>query len=379
MATISDTPWSEFTAADYTPQQWRRACIVHLQPAQGQDPDTKGLHKVPVREPSGTINRNGVHAAAGGHGLPAVKGAPADVMMAAAKELARLYGEIGDPVPPGIMNMAGMSSAGMGRSREWFDRSYPLEGIEILSRAKGGDGRTVEAYAAVFDVPQEIHDQHGDYTERIARAAFNMTINSGAAKRALALYNHGMNVIDGKPNIEAQVPLGSPLEIRADGKGLLTITRYNRSALSDSVLEAIRNGDIRAQSFRGRIYRSDPMRVPKTRPGQPLPTVTRMELGLSDYGPTPRAYYDVPMVVAVRAAQDVFSDIAGLDEAERAELFRMMLATTRLGEPEPGTATSIREAGTEEPRKTHSGRQQQLRLFVELARMELALHAQAPK
>jgi phage head maturation protease len=272
------------------------------------------------------------------------------------------YDEIGDPVPPGVMTMAGPS---MGRTREYYDRSFPLDGIEILSRAKGGDGRTVEAYAAVFDTPQEIRDQHGHYKEDIARVAFNMTINSGAAMRALPLYHHGMNVVDSKPNPLAQVPLGSPKEIRVDGKGLLTITRYNKSPLAESVLEAIRNDDIRAQSFRGAIYKSNPMRIPRVRSGEPLPTVTRMELGLSDYGPTPRPYYEGASIVAVRAAQDIFSDIAGLDEDERAELFRMMLATTRGFEPEPGTATSHREAGTEEPRDTHSGRAKLLRLRAE--------------
>lgn len=361
MATVSDTPWSQFTAASYTPEQWRRATIVHLEPAQGQDPLTKSLHKVPVKEPDGTLNRGGVHAAAGGHGLPAVKGAPADVVMAAARELARLYHEIGDPVPPGVDRMAG---GGMSRSREWYDRSFPLEGIEILSRAKGGDGRTVEAYAAVFDVPTEIHDQHGDYIETIHRAAFNRTLANNGAKRALVLYNHGMSVVDGRPDSLAQVPLGSPLEVTADAQGLRTVSRYNKSALADSVLEAINNGDIRAQSFRGAVYQSDPKRVPRVRPGQKLPSVMRMELGLTDFGPSPRAAYDVPMFVAVRAAQEIFSEITGLDEAERAELIRM-LATTRASVSEPETPTPHRGLGTEDPRLAHSGRAGLLRLRAE--------------
>jgi len=72
------------------------------------------------------------------------------------------------------------------RQRDYFDRAFPLEGIEILSRAKGGDGRTVEAFAAVFDVPQEIRDEHGHYRERIAATAFNKTLADGAISRALA-------------------------------------------------------------------------------------------------------------------------------------------------------------------------------------------------
>lgn len=252
-------------------------------------------------------------------------------------------------------------------TREYYDRSYPLDGIEILSRAKGGDGRTVTAYAAIFDTPQEIHDAHGDYIERNDRRAFNMTINSGAAKRALPLYNHGLNVVDGKPEAMYGVPLGSPLEIKADGRGLLTVTRYNKSPLADSILEAIKNDDIRAQSYRGTIFRSSPAKPRggyRANPDGTLPEVTRLELGLSDYGPTPRPYYEGAAILAVRSATQVLSDIAGLSETERAELIRM-LATTPLGEPEPATATATPAAGTEEPRNTHSGRMELLRLRAE--------------
>ena len=52
-----------------------------------------------------------------------------------------------------------------------FQRSYALDDITIRS----GDGRTVEAYAAVFDTPARIHDRQGHYLERIARSAFDAT------------------------------------------------------------------------------------------------------------------------------------------------------------------------------------------------------------
>jgi phage head maturation protease len=265
------------------------------------------------------------------------------------------------------------------RSPQTYSRVFELDGIEILSRAKGGDGRTVEAYAAVFNVPQEIHDQHGDYLEENDTRAFNMTINSGAAKRALPLYNHGMSVVDGRPEAMYGVPLGSPLEISADGRGLLTVTRYNRGQLADSILEAVKNGDITAQSYRGRIFRSTPDRprggYRAGRDGK-LPKVTRMELGLSDYGPTPRPYYADAQILSVRA-QDIANTLAGLDEDQRAELIRL-LATTHTA-PEPGTATAIPAAGTEEPHE-HSGRstdlalarQRELANWAELAGMEMA-------
>jgi hypothetical protein len=112
-----------------------------------------------------------------------------------------------------------------------YDRSFPLDDIQI---SRSGDGRTVEAYAAMFDMPYEVRDQHGHYMEVIHRAAFNRTLSGGAGRNAMCLYNHGMSVVDGKPDSLAQVPLGLPLEIKPDGRGLLTVTRYNEGPFADS-------------------------------------------------------------------------------------------------------------------------------------------------
>ncbi|MGW9196059.1 HK97 family phage prohead protease [Micromonospora chersina] len=208
-----------------------------------------------------------------------------------------------------------------------YSRTFELDGIEVLSRAKGGDGRTVEAYAAVFNTPTEVHDQHGDYVEIIDPNAFKRDINNGAARRAQVLLNHGFDA-RGQTGGLQQAPLGSPVEIRADGRGLLTISRYNDGPLSEQVLAGIRNGDYRAQSFEGPIRRSDPGRRPgRARAGQQLPTVRRLELGLRNYGPTMTPYYPQAEITAVRSAADIAADFARLDEAEREELVRAMSAS----------------------------------------------------
>lgn len=200
-----------------------------------------------------------------------------------------------------------------------YSRTFPLDDIQI---SRSGDGRTVEAYAAVFDSPYEVRDAHGHYMEQIERSAFNRTLN-GAGKNAMCVYNHGMT-IHGTPDGMASLPLGKPLEIRPDGKGLLTVTRYNEGPWADSVLASIRNGDIKAQSFRGSIYRSSPNgKVPRRRNyADPLPTVTRHELGLSDYGPTPIPVNEASAIVAVRSAADIIQAIQFLDADEREELAR---------------------------------------------------------
>lgn len=187
---------------------------------------------------------------------------------------------------------------------ELYARSWALDDIEIVRAADGGsDGRTVRAYAAVFDTPAEIRDQHGHYMEQIDRRAFNRQLGDVArTQRVHVLYNHGLTAHGTPASGTGSVPIGSPVEIKADGKGLLTVTRYNKSELADHVLEAIRNGDIKGYSFRGRIFKSSPERMPRVTRGGALPTVVRTELGLSEYGPTPTPAYAEAGILAIRAA-----------------------------------------------------------------------------
>jgi phage head maturation protease len=252
-----------------------------------------------------------------------------------------------------------------------YRRVYDLDGIEILSRAKGGDGRTVEAYAAVFGVRKEIHDQYGDYLEENDPAMFNRTINNGAVKRAIVLYNHGFDA-RGKSGGLPTVPLGHPVKIEADRRGLLTVSRYNESEFADTVLESIKNGDIKAQSYEGPIYRSNPERVPKVRRGGPLPLVRRLEMGLRNYGPTPTPFFEEAEITAVRSASEIAEEVARLDAEQRDELVRA-LSTTPGWDPETAAilATPHGGLGAEDPRDTHSVRQKLIRLKAELRSREI--------
>lgn len=243
-----------------------------------------------------------------------------------------------------------------------YARTFELEGIEILSRAKGGDGRTVEAYAAVFDAPTEVHDKHGDYIEIIDRKAFNRDINNGAVRRAVVLLNHGFDERGGTGGMQ-QTPLGSPIEIKADGRGLLTISRYNDGPFTEQVLAGIRNGDYRAQSFEGPIRRSDPNRAPGRSRGGNLPTVRRLELGLGNYGPTRTPYYPGAEITAVRSAADLVEDFTRLDEAGREELMQAMLADPELARMITAPSQGL---GAEDSRVARSVRLQKIRLQAEL-------------
>lgn len=175
-------------------------------------------------------------------------------------------------------------------------RSFVLDDIRIRS---DGDGRTVDAYAAVFGQPSEIHDQDGHYNEVIDPSAFNRTISHRGTKVGV-FYNHGKTLY-GTPSDRASVPLGTPLDIRADNFGVFTSTRYNKTELADAVLESIRNGDITGQSFTGRMLRSTPERGPYRARGGELTTVTRNEIALIEYGPTPFPAYETASIIGTRA------------------------------------------------------------------------------
>jgi len=200
------------------------------------------------------------------------------------------------------------ASQGASRSDTAYTRSFGLEDISI----RAGDGRTVDAYAAVFDLSQPIRDQDGEYNEIIDRSAFNGALANAAPSggrerwRVGVFYNHGRTIWN-TPSDLYSMPVGVPLEIRADGKGLFTRTKYLPGPLGDSILDAIREGSITGYSFSGAFTRSDPDprragRMRADRAGS-LPTVRRMESTLREYGPTPFPAYADASIVGMRAEQ----------------------------------------------------------------------------
>jgi HK97 family phage prohead protease len=200
----------------------------------------------------------------------------------------------------GIEISAGSSSRGEDLA---FTRSYPLKEVAVT------DGRIVEAYAAVFETPTPISDTDGQYIEVIDPAAFNRILPKLAPQgerkqwRCGVFYNHGMT-IHGSPSSEYSMPIGVPLEIKADDRGLYTRTEYLAGELADLVLDRIKAGSLPGYSFSGRFHRSRPAKprggyFPGA--GGNLPVVRRTESTLREYGPTPFPYYPEAVITAVRA------------------------------------------------------------------------------
>lgn len=184
-------------------------------------------------------------------------------------------------------------------------RTVPLEDISI----KPGDGRTVEAYLAVFDTEAEIRDGQGHYKETIDRTAFNNAVYAARPQgqranwKTSVYYNHAMTPY-GTPSERWSAPVAVTQDLIVEARGVRAIDRYAATPDGDYALELVRSGAVKGYSFTGRLIRSDPMKPPpggfRARNGA-LPVVRRMELGLSEYGPTPEPAYETAGVLGMRA------------------------------------------------------------------------------
>ena len=206
--------------------------------------------------------------------------------------------------------------------------------IEMINRFLAADDmdikrvnrtqREVTAYAAAFGQEAEIVDRHGHYWERISNAAYNRTLSHGI-QRVQVYYNHGYD-LTGKPNMLGAVPIASPISITPDGHGLLTVSRYNDGELADAILAGWEGGQIKGQSFTGRVYQSK-----KVGSNGGLDVIERTELGLKEYGPTPNPAYSGAELVAIRSQEEL------------TELIRSMISDM-VGTPSAPPATAVTPA-----------------------------------
>lgn len=100
--TVSEKPWSDYSASDYSPEQWHSACLIHQHEGA---PTSKGQCKLPVRTPDGTLNRGGVQAAAAA--LAGARGgvdASSEEKSDAASALVKLYRHLDEDPPESLQH-----------------------------------------------------------------------------------------------------------------------------------------------------------------------------------------------------------------------------------------------------------------------------------
>jgi len=207
---------------------------------------------------------------------------------------------------------------------EFITRATTLDDLAIRSGrvtcetcGQDATGRIVDAYAAVFGEPAEINDASGHYIEDLDPAAFNRRLDHLSRSRTGlrdvgVFFNHAKTLYD-TPSEQFSIPVGHPAAIRVDGHGLMTSTHYTRNG--DAILQGIKDSDFTGHSFTGRIVRRDPTRVPRASRGGDLPRVRLLELGLTEYGPTPLPAYNGAQLVGVRSQFFPAQHSTGLAEA----------------------------------------------------------------
>lgn len=124
---VSNTPWSDFKESDYTIEQWRRACLI----SPPQASDSKAEYKLPIKEPSGALNRNGCHSAAAA--LAGARGginASTESQKAAAKKLVSLYrNQLEEDPPASLLRLSG-ESVQMSEEVDDFLAHYGVKGMK---------------------------------------------------------------------------------------------------------------------------------------------------------------------------------------------------------------------------------------------------------
>lgn len=104
---ISDKPWGSISQADYPDAgSYCDASLIN-ENSGPRSAWSKAACKLPVREPDGTLNRNGVHAAAARlSGAGGGVDAPPALKRTAARVLLRMYGQLNETPPESITRMA---------------------------------------------------------------------------------------------------------------------------------------------------------------------------------------------------------------------------------------------------------------------------------
>lgn len=262
-AAASSRPWSDFPESKYSPEQYARACLIDSGTGTG-----KSRYSLPVREPDGTLNRNGMAAAAGRIGQTAV--AP-DKKKAAARKLVGLYRSINVDAPEELERLAGVSDSegaadeapaarGIAAVRGLVEeRSATVTGVNFPQR-------TIQIIAVPYETEAAI-DYRGElWREIFSRSAFR-AINARARRIPVSTkfeapsFDHvGARVVGKVTDANPNHPEGLLLDCRISKTpaGDETLSLADDEALSPSIGFIARGGDqvLDRQNMRRRVNRA---------------------------------------------------------------------------------------------------------------------------
>lgn len=127
-------------------------------------------------------------------------------------------------------------------------RAVDFVSVSDEERGDSADGRTLEGYAAVFNVPTEINSWEGKFTEQIARGAFRKSLGE---RMPVLQFDHGHDARTGT------VPIGKFEDLREDRQGLKVVARLFDNPVVEPIRQAIEGGAISGMSFRFKVVRDE--------------------------------------------------------------------------------------------------------------------------
>lgn len=220
MADVVDKPW-DGSQTRFTDPQYEASCVLD----RGGDAPAKDRCSLPIREPSGEINKQAVHAAAARIGQV---DAPADAVHKAAKALVGAHATIGVDPPDSLKEKAS-------ESRAVLAASGPPRAGHLEARSAPGElhveGRTLHG-----TIPFGIESRDlGGWKERMAAGS----LRSADLSDLVVTVDHGGVPLGRYPNTLA-------IEDRADGLHWSCELPESRA----DVREAVKRGDLKASSWR---------------------------------------------------------------------------------------------------------------------------------
>lgn len=210
-----------------------------------------------------------------------------------------------------------------------LSRAFDL--IDLQVRDDGQGGRTVDAYASVFDVEYECFDWFdGHYMETIKKGAFEKTLREHKAKRfhkLKCLFNHGTDIF-GWPSDRHSLPIGAPIEVKEDSKGLWTSTKFNESELGAEVFAQIASDPPTIDSYSFAFFPILSKRIEPAKGSGDLAKVHRLEVRLVEYGP---CIFPANAAAEVQGVRSMAEHLRKLSPAQLTELLK------EIGVAPPGT------------------------------------------
>jgi len=159
---ISEKPWSDYTEADYTLEQWYRACLIHQHDGP---PTSKSQCKLPVKTPNGALNRNGVHAAAAAlAGARSPINATSEQKAKAASALRGYYSQLGE-TPPDSLKQSAMETTMSKGIVDGLLEHHGIKGMKWGVRRKATVGGGVQPHpdAVRARTTRETLKKHGTH------------------------------------------------------------------------------------------------------------------------------------------------------------------------------------------------------------------------